>query len=138
MSVEIGKWNLWFASTSIMVIIELIKIVPINTPPSSSIKCSSLIFKRIKVLGCERHKLFEVGIGLGTRSRCRQQCRDKRLEFPSNIGYLHKYFYTYSSNTHLRYSRTRGKSFAPVGKRGPSILARLSQSKPSNQGCLTT
>mmetsp|Transcript_13529 Transcript_13529/g.21291 ORF Transcript_13529/g.21291 Transcript_13529/m.21291 type:complete len:201 (+) Transcript_13529:85-687(+) len=63
---KIRKWNPGLASASVMVVIELIKVVPINTSPSSPIECSSLILKSVKVLSSKRNKLFEIWVRFGT------------------------------------------------------------------------
>ena len=60
----LGKWNLRLASAPIMIVVELIQIVSIHTPPSTTIKRRPVILKGIKVLSCKRNKLFEVGVTL--------------------------------------------------------------------------
>jgi hypothetical protein len=55
------------ASASVMVVIELVKIVPVYALPTSIIQISTLIFKCVKILSRKCHKLFEVRVGIGTR-----------------------------------------------------------------------
>jgi hypothetical protein len=56
------------ASTPVMVVIELVKIVPVHALPTSIVQSSSLILKCVKILSRKCHKLFEVRVGIGTRS----------------------------------------------------------------------
>lgn len=50
-----------------MVVIELVKIVPVDALPTSVVQISSLILECIKVLSRKSHKLFEVRVGIRTR-----------------------------------------------------------------------
>ena len=72
-SVEIRKWNLRLASASIVVVIELVKVVPINAPPSSPIECRPLILKCVKVLSRESNNRG----CFGTRPKIVNKCRKR-------------------------------------------------------------
>ena len=55
------------ASAPVMVVIELVKIVPVDAFPTSVVQICSLILECIKILSRKSHKLFEVWVSIRTR-----------------------------------------------------------------------
>jgi hypothetical protein len=50
-----------------MIVIELVKVVSIHAPPSSTvIERGPLVLKCVEILRRKRHKLFEIWISIGT------------------------------------------------------------------------
>merc|ERR1712085_175815 len=66
-SAKIRERNPRLARATVMVIIKLVQVVPIHTPPPSAVEGRTLILKGVEVLRCKGHELFEIRVGFGAR-----------------------------------------------------------------------